>query len=99
MRLWPSALVLQLLASRYLEFCVWTGGKTGSDAMAIERKDPANIHGFATRAEAERYCDQDLLIRSGMCPNGHGLLQFDGEWQECSTCGFSTNSLPELVPQ
>jgi hypothetical protein len=28
--------------------------------MTIERKSADDIHGFATRAEAERYCDQDL---------------------------------------
>lgn len=68
--------------------------------MTIERKSADNIHGFATRAEAERYCDQDLLIRQGMCPNGCGLMGLEvspGEipLQECSTCKFVTNALPE----
>lgn len=67
--------------------------------MAISRKSADNIHGFAMRAEAERYCDQDLLIRQGMCPNGHGLMRLDGDpncpMQRCSACNFWTNTLPE----
>lgn len=67
--------------------------------MTIERKSADNIHGFATRAEAERYCDQDLLIRQGMCPNGHGLMGLADDpvrpWQVCPTCKFWTNQLPE----
>jgi hypothetical protein len=64
--------------------------------MSIERKSADQIHGFATRAEAERYCDQDLLIRSGMCPNGHGLMHLDGDrGQECPVCHFYCNTLPE----
>lgn len=67
--------------------------------MTIERKSADNIHGFATRAEAERYCDQDLLIRQGMCPNGHGLMHMDPDpncpIQRCSSCNFWTNTRPE----
>jgi hypothetical protein len=67
--------------------------------MAVERKDPDSIFGFATRAEAERYCADDVLIRSGMCPNGHGLMSFDGEVQQCGVCKFFTNCKPELESQ
>lgn len=68
--------------------------------MTIERKSADNVHGFATRAEAERYCDQDLLIRQGMCPNGHGLMEVEpgpglSPWQRCPCCGFCTNAMPE----
>lgn len=63
--------------------------------MTIERKSADTIYGFATRAEAERYCDQDLLIRQGMCPNGCGLMGLDCAGQECPHCGFATNQLPE----
>jgi hypothetical protein len=63
--------------------------------MPIERKSADNIHGFATRAEAERYCDQDLLIRQGMCPNGCGLMQQQDAAQSCQQCWFSTNAMPE----
>lgn len=72
--------------------------------MTIERKDPSTIIGFATLAEAERYCDHDLLIRQGMCPNGCGLMNVDSSrpncpMQECNGCGFSTNQMPELTKQ
>lgn len=72
--------------------------------MTIKRKSADNIHGFATRAEAERYCDQDLLIRQGMCPNGCGLMGLEAgpglsPWQRCPHCGFSTNALPEAPRQ
>jgi hypothetical protein len=67
--------------------------------MAVERKDPANIFGFATREEADKYCDRDVLIRSGMCPNGDGLMNFDGDTQQCDACGFFTNCKPELRAQ
>lgn len=68
--------------------------------MKIVRKSADSIHGFATRAEAERYCDQDLLIRQGMCPNGCGLMGLEANLEEiplqrCSTCNFVTNQLPE----
>lgn len=68
--------------------------------MKIVRKSADSIHGFATRAEAERYCDQDLLIRQGMCPNGHGLMELDTDprcpMQQCPTCKFRTNAMPEI---
>lgn len=67
--------------------------------MTIERKSADNIHGFATRAEAERYCDRDLLIRQGKCPNGCGLMRLDTDplchGQQCPKCNFWTNALPE----
>lgn len=67
--------------------------------MTVERKSPDQIHGFATQAEVERYLDQDLLIRSGMCPNGHGLLEQDACGQTCPVCHFATNEKPELTSQ
>jgi hypothetical protein len=63
----------------------------------VERLDPDRVWGFGSRADAERYCDQDLLIRQGMCPNGHGLMTFDSEFQQCNTCQFATNCKPELT--
>lgn len=63
--------------------------------MPIERKSADNVFGYATRAEAERHCDQDLLIRQGVCPNGHGLMKPDADGQSCPTCKFWTNALPE----
>lgn len=68
--------------------------------MAVERKDPATIGGLPP-AELERFLDQDVLIRSGRCPNGCGLLTVDeGDWgQECPVCKFSTNCRAELTQQ
>lgn len=65
--------------------------------MAVERKNPDQIFGL-TRAEAERHCDNDVLIRSGLCPNGHGLMNQDTDGdQSCAVCGFWTNCKQELV--
>lgn len=66
--------------------------------MTVERKDPANIHGLS-RAEAETYCDQDLLIRTGMCPNGCGLLNEAPSGQDCTRCGFWCNTARETRAQ
>lgn len=63
--------------------------------MTVERKSADNVFGYATRAEAERHCDQDLLIRQGMCPNGHGLMAPDADGQSCQTCHFWTNTPSE----
>jgi hypothetical protein len=65
--------------------------------MAIERKSADQIHGYGTRAEAERHCDQDVLIRSGLCPNGHGLMETVDRVQHCPVCKFFTNVKQELV--
>lgn len=65
----------------------------------IDRLDPDRVMGFGSRKDAERFCDHDLLIRQGLCPNGHGLMTYDGEFQQCGTCNFATNCKPELAPQ
>jgi hypothetical protein len=65
----------------------------------IDRLDPDLVHGFGSRADAERFCDHDLLIRQGLCPNKHGLMTFDGEFQQCGVCQFATNCKPELAAQ
>ncbi len=49
--------------------------------------------------DKERYLRSDYLIRSGMCPNGHGLMTLGGWGQKCPTCGFTCNTLPELDRQ
>jgi hypothetical protein len=68
--------------------------------VTVQRKNPDHIHGFATRAEAEKYCDQDLLIRTGMCPNGCGLMvEFVGGDQTCEKCGFWCNTKRETTNQ
>lgn len=64
----------------------------------IERIDRNRIIGLA-EAELDRYVESDFRIRSGLCPNGHGLLNDDGKIQTCETCGFFTNKRPEVVKQ
>jgi len=67
--------------------------------MTVERLDPDRIWGFGSRAETERFCDDDLRIRQGLCPNKCGLMTFDGTFQECPKCKFATNCKPELAAQ
>lgn len=57
----------------------------------VERKDPSRIVGFENEADARRYVEDDYKIRSGLCPNGHGLLVDTNFGQQCETCGFITN--------
>lgn len=67
--------------------------------MTVKRKNPDNIHGFATRAEAQKFCDQDYLIRTGMCPNGCGLLMEHDDGQDCPKCQFACNTKRETTDQ
>lgn len=62
----------------------------------IERKDPDRfISPGNDDFDAERFADQDVKIRSGLCPNGHGLMAQNSDTQQCEKCGFFTNCLPE----
>ncbi|WP_349745233.1 hypothetical protein [Roseateles cavernae] len=66
----------------------------------IERLDPSNLAVPAGReADIEAHIRSDYLIRSGMCPNGHGLMGPSDFGQECPKCHFSCNTLPELTAQ
>ena len=64
----------------------------------IERIDKSRIAGLAG-TDLDRYVEDDFKIRSGLCPNGHGLLTADGGGQRCPVCGFWTNVQSELDPQ
>jgi hypothetical protein len=64
----------------------------------IERIDRNRIIGLS-EAELDLYVESDFRIRSGMCPNEHGLLHDDGNVQRCETCGFVTNVRPEGMNQ
>jgi len=65
-----------------------------------ERIDPARIEVFGGEpGDKERYMRSDYLIRSGLCPNGHGLMTADDGGQRCPTCGFWTNKRAELERQ
>ena len=68
--------------------------------MTVERIDPDRIEVLGGKpGDKERYIRSDYLIRSGMCPNGHGLMTLAGWGQECPVCGFTCNTLPELKAQ
>lgn len=68
--------------------------------MAIERADPASI-GIAggTDDDVKRFIESDFRIRSGLCPNGCGLMSWDGSFQQCDKCNFTCNTRPELEAQ
>lgn len=64
----------------------------------VERKDPAFVHVLGgDEADAARFVENDFRIRSGMCPNGHGLLEPTDYGQRCTTCGFFCNTKAEQV--
>ena len=64
--------------------------------MAVERKDPNQICVLGGEpGDAERVIESDFRIRSGMCPNGHGLMGAGGWGQQCGTCGFTCNTMPD----
>jgi len=66
----------------------------------VERLDPDSIDVLGGSADdKERFLRSDQMIRSGLCPNGHGLMTAPDGMQECSVCGFSTNVLPALAGQ
>ena len=54
--------------------------------MEIERADPDRIEVLGGKpGDKERYIESDFRIRSGLCPNGHGLMTMGGWGQECPT--------------
>ena len=64
----------------------------------VERKDPALVHVLGGTAEdAARFVESDFRIRSGLCPNGHGLMQPTEFGQTCEQCGFLCNTRAEMV--
>jgi hypothetical protein len=66
----------------------------------IERADPDRIDVLCGQpGDKERYIESDFRIRSGMCPNGHGLMTAGGLGQECPVCNFTCNTPPELSQQ
>ena len=66
--------------------------------MEIERADPDRIEVLGGKpGDKERYIESDFRIRSGLCPNGHGLMTMGGWGQECPTCGFTCNTMPDTA--
>ena len=68
--------------------------------MTVERKDPERFVALGgwTEAERARFVEHDFRIRSGMCPNGHGLLEPTDYGQRCPACGFFCNIRAEQAP-
>ena len=65
----------------------------------VERKDPSRFIGFGDDFDAEQFADQDLKIRQGLCPNGHGLMEEKDGLQSCPECNFTTNCKRETSEQ
>lgn len=65
--------------------------------MPVERLDPDRIMVLGgDEADARRFVESDFKIRSGMCPNGHGLMNETDFGQECPKCGFTCNTRAEV---
>lgn len=61
-----------------------------------ERKPVEQYHVLGgTREDAEKFAEHDFLIRSGMCPNGCGLMLEGDDGQHCQKCDFMCNTLPD----
>lgn len=60
----------------------------------VERLDISRIIA-ATEEDARRFVESDFKIRSGLCPNGHGLMHETNYGQACEACGFCTNKPAE----
>jgi hypothetical protein len=68
--------------------------------MPVERKDPSRFHMIGgTPEDNAAFAERDFQIRSGMCPNGCGLMTWDGTLQQCPKCNFVCNTRPELEAQ
>ena len=62
----------------------------------VERAHPDRIEVLGGKpGDKERYIESDFKIRSGLCPNGCGLLMENDYGQECPTCHFSCNTKAE----
>lgn len=64
----------------------------------VDRIDPSLVVG-TSKQDVDKFIESDFKIRSGMCPNDHGLMVTDRYGQSCEVCGFQTNKLPELTRQ
>lgn len=70
------------------------------DNNMVERANPDRIEVMGGRpGDKERYIASDFRIRSGLCPNGHGLMKAIEGGQECPVCGFWCNTPAELTAQ
>lgn len=65
-----------------------------------ERIDPSTISmPEGTEDDIRRFVEADFKIRSGLCPNGCGLMIEEScgllQLQTCQVCKFSTNAKAE----
>jgi hypothetical protein len=70
--------------------------------MTVERKSADQFHVFGEPGLTPEMCaEQDFRIRSGLCPNGCGLMHLDSDpnylGQDCPKCKFWTNARPDEV--
>lgn len=64
----------------------------------VDRLDSKNIFfGSGDERSADEFVRHDHLIRSGMCPNGCGMLLGTEFGQECLKCKFFCNTRAEAV--
>lgn len=67
--------------------------------MTAERLDPGCVMMVGgTEEDVRQYIESDHKIRSGLCPNGHGLMMQTQDLQECEVCHFITNVKPDTGP-
>ena len=67
--------------------------------LVVERLDPSRLMVVGGGEEdLKRFIESDFKIRSGLCPNGHGLMTEISYGQECPVCGFSCNTPAEKGP-
>lgn len=66
--------------------------------MALERIDKSRIAGISG-TDLDAYIESDFKIRSGLCPNDHGLMLAEDGLQHCPVCKFTTNVQAELEKQ
>jgi hypothetical protein len=65
----------------------------------VERLDPERLAiAEGTEADLRRFIESDYRIRTGVCPNGCGLMAPCEYGQECPACGFSCNKPAEEGP-
>lgn len=68
--------------------------------MSVERLDPSTMAiAGGDEADLRRAIESDYRIRSGMCPNGCGLMTENDYGQECPACYFSCNTPAEKGQQ
>lgn len=61
----------------------------------VDRIDKNRILGLSG-TDLDRFVESDFKIRSGLCPNGHGLMTTEEWGQSCQACNFSTNVPAEI---